>query len=132
MTTPAPETTPHLRQIGQIAIRVGDLDRAVGFYERTLGMELLFRVPGMAFFDCGGIRLLLGVPETPEFDHPASILYYKVADIHAVLEALGAQGVAFHGEPHFVARMPDHDLWMAFFRDSEANVLGLMCEMPRT
>ena len=135
MMTPspsAPDATPHLSQIGQIAVRVLDLDRAAAFYEKTLGMPLLFRVPGMAFFDCGGVRLLLGPAEKPEFDHPASIIYYKVADIHAAHGAFTAQGVVFHGEPHLVARMPDQDLWMAFFRDSEENVLGLMSEMPRT
>jgi len=129
MTPPA--TTPHISQIGQIAVRVRDLDRAVAFYEKALGLPLLFRVPGMAFFECGGIRLLLSEPETPEFDHPASIIYYKVADIHAARESIAAQGVTFHGEPHLVARLPDHDLWMAFFRDSEENVLGLMSEVPR-
>jgi methylmalonyl-CoA/ethylmalonyl-CoA epimerase len=85
----------------------------------------------MAFFECGGIRLLLSRPETPEFDHPASILYYQVADIHAARASIGALGATFHGEPHLVARLPGHDLWMAFFRDSEENVLGLMSEVPR-
>src|SRR5262245_34187048 len=121
--------TPKIDRIGQIAVRVRDLDRAVLFYEKTLGLPFLFRVPGMAFFDCGGIRLLLSVPEAPEFDHPASIIYYQVADIHAARDAIGSQGVAFHGEPHLVARLPDHDLWMAFFRDSEENVVGLMSEV---
>lgn len=128
--TPA-AAAPRISQIGQIAVRVRDLDRAVAFYEKALGLPLLFRVPGMAFFECGGIRLLLSQPETPEFDHPASIIYYRVADIHAAREAIGAQGVTFHGEPHLVARLPGHDLWMAFFRDSEENVLGLMSEVPR-
>lgn len=119
-----------LSQIGQIAIRVRDLDRAVAFYQDVLGMQLLFRPPNLAFFDCGGIRLMLSAPEKPEFDHPASILYYRVADIQATQQALVAAGVAIESPPHLIARMPDHELWMAFFRDSEQNLLGLMCEIP--
>ncbi|MSR57561.1 MAG: VOC family protein [Planctomycetaceae bacterium] len=122
----------HLAQIGQIAIRVHDLDRAVAFYQNTLGMKLLFRPPNLAFFDCGGIRLMLSVPEKPEFDHPASVIYYRVSDIQSAHRTLAAAGVPFEAEPHLIARMPDHDLWMAFFRDSEGNLLGLMSERPTT
>ena len=78
-----------LSQIGQIAITVHDLDRAVAFYQQTLGLKLQFLVPKMAFFDCGGVRLMLAVPEKPEFDHPASVIYYKVADLPAAHAALG-------------------------------------------
>jgi methylmalonyl-CoA/ethylmalonyl-CoA epimerase len=85
----------------------------------------------MAFFDCGGVRLMLGLPERPEFDHPASILYYKVEDIHAAHAALAAAGVAFEGKPHLVARLADHDLWIGFFHDSEGNLLALMSEVRR-
>lgn len=120
-----------LSRIGQIAVNVHDLERAVGFYRDTLGMRLLFEIPNAAFFDCGGIRLMLGLPEKPEFDHPASILYYDVDDVRGAYEALSARGVRFEGEPHVVARMPDHDLWMAFLRDSEENLLALMSEVPR-
>lgn len=70
-----------LEAIGQIAVNVGDLARAIAFYRDTLRMRFLFQVPGMAFFDCGGIRLLLGTATKPEDDHPASILCYRVADI---------------------------------------------------
>ena len=121
-----------LSQIGQIAIRVRDLDRAVAFYRDVLGMRLLFRPPNLAFFDCGGIRLMLSVPEKTEFDHPASILYYRVADIQATHQSLVAAGVAIESPPHLIARMPDHELWMAFFRDSEDNLLGLMSEIPNS
>src|SRR3712207_5095667 len=119
-------TTPPLQldQIGQIAINVRDLQRAVAFYRDTLGMHFLFQAPGgLAFFDCGGVRLMLGVAEKPEFSHPASILYYKVDDIAAAHQTLTARGVAFIDEPHLIARMPTHELWMTFFRDSENNVL---------
>jgi predicted enzyme related to lactoylglutathione lyase len=125
MTTPQFELT----QIGQIAINVGDLPRAVAFYRDTLGMRFLFQAPGgLAFFDCGGVRLMLGVAEKPEFSHPASVLYYKVPDITAAYETLTSRGVTFIDEPHLIARLPTHELWMTFFRDSEDNILALMEE----
>ncbi len=117
-----------LSRIGQIAVNVRDLDRAVRFYRDTLGLPLLFQVPNLAFFDCAGVRLMLGVPERPEFDHPASVIYYKVEDIQAAHQALSARGVVFRDQPHLIARLPDHELWMAFFKDSEGNTLALMHE----
>ena len=128
-TTPPSPPQVELSQIGQIAINVRDLDRAVAFYRDTLGMRFLFQAPGgLAFFDCGGVRLMLGVAEKPEFAHPSSILYYRIEDIGAAYETLKARGVAFIDEPHLIARMPTHELWMVFFRDSEENVLALMEE----
>ena len=124
-------TTPPfgLTEIGQIALNVRDLERAVAFYRDILGMRFLFQAPGgLAFFDCGGIRLMLGIAEKPEFAHPASILYYRVDDIAAAHETLAARGVLFLDEPHLIAKMPNHELWMTFFRDSEENVLALMEE----
>jgi predicted enzyme related to lactoylglutathione lyase len=116
--------------IGQIAVIVHDLDRAVAFYRDSLGLRHLFQVqPKMAFFDCGGVRLMLSLPETPEFDHPGSILYYTVDDIQATYQVLLDRGVEFLREPHLLARMQDHELWMAFFKDSEGNVLALMSEV---
>jgi predicted enzyme related to lactoylglutathione lyase len=119
-----------LSQIGQISVTVHDLDRAVAFYRDVLGMKFLFQAPPkLAFFDCGGIRLMLGVPEEAEFDHPGSILYYKVDDIQATWKSLSDRGADLRGEPHLLARMPDHELWMAFFRDTEGNTLALMSEV---
>lgn len=119
-----------LSQIGQIAVTVQDIDRAVKFYRDTLGMRMLFQVPNMAFFDCGGIRLMLTLPEK---DRPnelfSSIIYYKVADIQGAYNTLTARGVAFFQAPRLIAKMPDHDLWMAAFRDPENNVLELMSEV---
>jgi methylmalonyl-CoA/ethylmalonyl-CoA epimerase len=132
--TDAAMTTPELEltRIGQIAINVRDLQRAVAFYRDTLGMRFLFQAPGgLAFFDCGGVRLMLGVAEKPEFAHPASVLYYAVDDIARAHETLKGRGVTFLDEPHLIARMPDHELWMTFFRDSEENVLALMEERGR-
>lgn len=120
--------------VGQIAVNVRDLDRAVGFYRDTLGVPFLFRIPGAAFFQCGATRLMLGIAEKPELDHPASILYYRVGNIRAAFDALVSAGVRVEseqGEPHLVAPMPDHDLWMAFLRDSEDNLFALMSEVPR-
>lgn len=123
--------TPPVRldRIGQIAVIVHDLERAVAFYRDVLGMRFLFQVPRMAFFDCGGVRLMLGLPDRPEFDHPASILYYQVDDIHAAHDALAEAGVAFEEKPHLVAKLADHDLWIGFFRDSEGNPVALMSEV---
>ena len=118
-------------RIGQIAIRVKDGARAVRFYRDTLGMHFLFEVPNLAFFDCGGIRLMLSPAESPEFDHPGSVIYYKVPDINAQYAALNKRGVEFIDEPHLIAKMPDHDLWMVFFRDSEGNTLAMMSEVAR-
>jgi methylmalonyl-CoA/ethylmalonyl-CoA epimerase len=128
-TQPSRATAFGLAQIGQIAITAHDLDRAVGFYRDTLGMSYLFRASNLAFFDCAGVRLMLSAPEKPEFDHPASIVYYKVPKIDAAFATLRARGVAFVDEPHLIARLPDHELWMAFFKDSEGNTLALMSEV---
>ena len=120
-----------LNQIGQISINVQDLERAVKFYGDALGMKHLFAAGNMAFFDCGGIRLMLAIPEKPEFDHPSSILYFKVADIQGAHATLTARNVVFERQPALIAKMPTHDLWMAFFRDSENNLLSLMSEVVR-
>ena len=129
--TPAP-AGPGISQIGQIFINVQDVERAVKFYRDTLGIKFLFQAPpNLAFFDCGGVRLMMGIADKPELNHPASIVYYKVADIQASYQNLKSQGVDFISEPHLVAKMPDHDLWLADFRDSEGNVLVLMSEVPR-
>jgi methylmalonyl-CoA/ethylmalonyl-CoA epimerase len=120
-----------LSRIGQIAIPVHDVGRAMLFYRETLGMRFLFEAGGMAFFDCGGVRLMLARPEREEFERPGSILYYKVDDIRETHALLAARGVAFEREPHLLARLQDHDLWMAFLRDSEGNLLALMSEEAR-
>ena len=118
-----------LSQIGQIAINVHDAGRAVAFYRDQLGMRFLFSAGQLAFFDAGGIRLMLDKAEKPEFDHPSSILYFKVPDIKQAHATLAERGVKFEDTPHMIARMPDHELWMTFFRDSENNLLALMCEV---
>ena len=115
-----------LTRIGQIAVNAHDIERASTFYRDALGMKHLFSVPPkMAFFDCDGLMLMLSLPDKPEFDHPSSILYFDVKDIHQANETLAARGVQFEEKPTFVANMGSYDLWMAFFRDSENNLLAL-------
>jgi methylmalonyl-CoA/ethylmalonyl-CoA epimerase len=123
----AQDTTFSLAAIEQIAVNAHDIERAVEFYRDKLGMKHLFTVPpGLAFFDCNGIRLMLSLPATPEFDHPSSIIYFNVDDIHKACETLSTRGVQFEEQPAFVADMGTYNLWLAAFRDSENNLLGLM------
>jgi predicted enzyme related to lactoylglutathione lyase len=117
-----------LAHIGQIAIRVLDLDRAVTFYRDALGLRFLFQFPGLAFFQVGETRFMLSRPEKPEHDHPASVLYFKVSDIAATHATLVARGVEFVDLPHVVHRTDAMELWMTFFKDTEANLFALMNE----
>ena len=121
-----------LLSIGQISVNVHDIDRATAFYRDTLGMKFLFDAGHMSFFDCGGVRLMLSTPDKPEFDHPTSFIYYRVADLQRSYEILLSRGVSFEEKPAFVARLQDHDLWMAFFRDPDNNPLVLMSEVPHS
>ena len=131
--TPMPEASSlSLSQIGQIAVNAHDLERAIGFYRDKLGMKHLFSVPPtMAFFDCSGIRLMLSLPDKPEFDHPSSIIYFNVTDIQQAAKTLSDRGVQFEEKPIFVADMGTYDLWMASFRDSENNLLALMSNVAK-
>ena len=127
MDTPTPAAS--ITRLGQVAINVHDVARATAFYRDKLGLPLLFTSGNLAFFDCGGVRLMLDRAEKPEFDHPSSILYFAVPDIGAAHQRMRDSGVEFEDAPHMIARMPDHELWMTFFRDSERNLLALMCEV---
>lgn len=119
-----------ITHLGQIAVNAKDVERAAAFYRDLMGLKLLFKAPpGLAFFDCGGVRLMLGRAEKPEFDHPSSILYFSVLDIQAAYGKLKDSGVRFEDEPHMIAKMPTHDLWMTFFHDSEGNLMALMSEV---
>ena len=117
--------------LGQISIIAHDLPRATAFYRDVLGLPLLFTAEGMAFFDCRGVRLMLGPASAPELDHPSSILYFRVPDVHAAHRHLVAMGVKIEAPPRLIARMPTYDLWMVGFRDSEDNIMQLMSEVPR-
>jgi methylmalonyl-CoA/ethylmalonyl-CoA epimerase len=118
-----------LGQIGQIAIPVTDIDRAIAFYRDVLGMQFLFQAPpGLGFFDCGGVRLMLDGPAADQAGQ-SSVVYYKVADLEGAFATLVARGVVFEADPHLIAKMSDHELWMAFFRDPDANLIALMSEV---
>ena len=118
-----------LNQVGQIAVPVTDIKRAIAFYRDTLGMRFLFQAPpDLAFFDLSGVRLLLDGPAKAQAGN-SSVIYYKVADLQAAFTALSERGVQFEAEPHMIAKMPDHELWMAFFRDPDKNLLALMSEV---
>ena len=118
-----------LSQIGQIAVPVTDIDRAVAFYRDVLGMRFLFQAPpGLGFFDCGGVRLMLDLPAREQAGR-GGVIYYQVGDLNAAFETLSARGVTVEAKPHLIARMTDHELWMAFFRDPDRNVFALMAEV---
>jgi methylmalonyl-CoA/ethylmalonyl-CoA epimerase len=126
-----PGTGSLLRRIGQVAVVVQDVARATAFYRDVLGMQLLFEAPpGLAFFECDGIRLMLSPPEGSGTSASTSILYYDVKDIYRAHAQLLSRGVHFEGAPHRVASLGDHDLWMAFLRDSEGNLLAIMSTVP--
>src|SRR5205814_7462193 len=116
-----------LSTIGQIAITVHDVERAATFYRDTLGIPLLFQMPNMAFFNCGGIRLMLGLPEGTTETY-SSIIYYKVADIQATAAQPKGCGVVFEQEPHVLASIPEHAQLIAFFRNPITKLLDEMSE----
>ncbi|HSR47323.1 MAG TPA: VOC family protein [Anaerolineales bacterium] len=118
-----------LSRIGQVNLPVRDLDRAIAFYRDVLKIRFLFQVPHLAFFDCGGLRLLLDASGEETHPRRSSILYFVVPDLRRSTQALRVRGVRIVSEPHLVAPMPDHDLWMSFFEDSEGNTLALMSEV---
>jgi predicted enzyme related to lactoylglutathione lyase len=126
-------TTPAfaLSAIGQISLTAQDVERAKRFYRDALGLRHLFDAPPkMTFFDCAGIRLLIGEPEDGKMQPSGSVLYFQVADIKEAHQTLAGRGVPFIQPPHLVTRLPQGELWMAFFRDSEGNTLALQSIKP--
>lgn len=119
-----------LSEIGQIALTVHDLEEATAFYRDVLGIPFLFEVPGMTFFQCGDIRLMLGETDSEEPSAGTSILYYRVDDINSAHATLKKRGVEFVQDPVLVHTAEDHELWLAFFSDLDGNTLALMCEKP--
>ncbi len=131
--TPAPAAAPaHApTAIGQIALHVEDVERAAAFYRDVLGLRFLFAAPpGLAFLDCGGVRLMLARPERPDEAPSRPVLYYRVDDVHAAHAAAVARGARDGGAPHRVARLADREVWMGFLHDGEGNLLALMSEPP--
>lgn len=117
-----------IQQIKQIYIPVKELDRAVRFYQDTLELSFLFQAGELAFFDCGGVRLMLSLPENEDFAKSGPILYLSVESIDDAYAQLQHQGVSFIDEPHLVAKMDATETWMSFFRDSEDNIMALLAE----
>lgn len=116
--------------IGQIAVNVADMPRAVAFYRDVVRLPFLFEAgPNLAFFDCGGVRLMLDIPEDERFAGKASVICYKVDDLQTTFAEMKARGAEVESEPHLIAKMPDHELWMGFFRDTEGNFFALMSEV---
>jgi len=118
-----------LSEIGQIAITVGDVARATGFYRDVLGLKFLFPAgPNMAFLAAGTVRIMLTTPQGAGEVGKNSILYFKVTDLEAAHAAIVARGAKEEAAPRLIAKMPDHDLWMSAVRDPEGNVIELMSE----
>jgi len=121
-----------MNQIGQIALAVSDTDRSEAFYEQTLGLRKLYRYGDLAFFDCAGVRLMISPPETGQAVVVAQgAIYFRVPDLLVAVKALIDKGVAIESAPHLISPMPDHDLWMAFIRDPDGHLIGLMMEAPK-
>lgn len=117
-----------LGRIGQIALSVHDIDRAVAFYRDVVGLKFLFQAPNVAFFDVAGVRLMLGQAEPKELKPAGTILYFGSADLDTDFAALKSRGVQIEQEPHFVAKLGAKELWMAAFRDPDGNVFESMTE----
>lgn len=116
-------------RLAQVALTVRELPRAVAYYRDLVGLKLLFEMPNVAFFDLGSVRLMLGLNEEPGRTPYGTILYLAVPQLDPAFEAIKARGATVVRPPHVVARMPDHELWMAFFRDLDDNVYALMSEV---
>lgn len=122
-----------IQSIGQIVVNVHKFEESVAFYRDVLELEFLGQTPQaplMAFFNCDGTRIMLAVPTSDEFDHPASVIYYRVPDIHVAHQTLLEKGITFDQNPHSVGKLGDVETWMAFFRDPDNNTLAIMCDIP--
>jgi methylmalonyl-CoA/ethylmalonyl-CoA epimerase len=120
--------TPVVTGITQILIPCKEVPRAVAFYRDVLGIPLLFEAGPLAFFQCGTTRLMIGIPETPEIDHPSSIVYFTTGDIEASAATLTAKGARVVNEPHLIANMGGKEIWLCEWHDTEGNVMAFMEE----
>jgi len=122
-------TEHKLSEIRQIAITVSDVSTALQFYRDVLGLTFLFSpAPTLAFLAAGSVRIMLSTPQGSGTIGHNSILYFKVADIVATHAAIVAHGATNERAPQLAAKMPDHELWTAFLRDPDGNLVGLMEE----
>ena len=120
-----------LNQIGQIAIAVSNTDAAEAFYGGVLGLRKLYRYGDLTFFDCAGVRLLLEKWHGQGEFKPQGVIYFRCADMTLAVSELTKRGVTFTHPPHLIAKMDDHDLWMAFFTDPDGHTLAIMQEAPK-
>ncbi|MBO0856987.1 MAG: VOC family protein [Chloracidobacterium sp.] len=125
------ETGFALLKVGQIAVRVKDLDRATAFYRDKLGLKHLHQAPSLSVLDCGGITLLLTRPENSAEDHPSSVIYFDVEDIQRAFKSLSDRSVVFVERPNKVGSLGDVEVWIAVFLDSEDNMMGLRSMTPK-
>lgn len=122
----------HVTGLGQVALTVSDVARSTAFYREAVGLRFLFAAgPSLAFLYLGNVRLMLSAPEGEFTPASSTVLYLRVADITSSHASMRERGVTFVDEPHLVAPMPDHDLWMCFFRDPDGHTVALMCERPK-
>jgi predicted enzyme related to lactoylglutathione lyase len=121
----------NLDHIGQIALACVDVNRPEAFYEKVLGLRKLSRFGDLTFFDCAGVRLMIERADEPEAVARASVIYFRCADIAVAVRELERRGASFSEAPHCIAKMDDHDLWMAFFADPDGHTLALMQEAPK-
>jgi predicted enzyme related to lactoylglutathione lyase len=122
-------TQHKLSEIRQVAITVSDISAALLFYRDVLGLTFLFSpAPHLAFLAAGSVRLMLSTPQGAGTIGHNSILYFKVTDIAATHAAIVARGAENERAPQLTAKMPDHELWSAFVRDPDGNLVGLMEE----
>jgi predicted enzyme related to lactoylglutathione lyase len=118
-----------LSDIGQIAVVVSDVSKALPFYRDVLGLPFLFSAgPNLAFLQAGSVRLMLSPPEGGGQVGANSILYFRVDDVEGTHQAIVSRGATSDTAPHLIAKMPDHDLWIGFVRDPDGNLIGLMEE----
>jgi predicted enzyme related to lactoylglutathione lyase len=118
-----------ISEIGQIAITVADVGKALPFYRDALGLTFLFSpAPTLAFLAAGSVRIMLTTPQGAGAVGGNSILYFKVAGIDAAYDAIVSRGAKAEQKPEFVVKMPDHELWIAAVRDPDGNLVGLMEE----
>jgi catechol 2,3-dioxygenase-like lactoylglutathione lyase family enzyme len=121
----------NLSQIGQIGLPVTDTDRSEAFYEQVIGLRKLYRFGDLSFFDCAGVRLFLDKVHDPDKFRPQGCIYFRCADIALAVSELEKRGVAFTHPPRLIAKMDDHDLWMAFFEDPDGHTLAVVHEAPK-
>jgi catechol 2,3-dioxygenase-like lactoylglutathione lyase family enzyme len=127
MDSPPPAA---LSGLGQIAFTVRDVAQATVFYRDVLGLRFLFSAgPNLAFLDAGGVRLMLTTPQGHGEVGKNSVLYFRTGDLPATYAAATTRGARPERAPALTARMPDHELWMAFVRDPDGNLVGLMSEV---